>query len=94
MIQIHFGVADVDVVHDDGAPDPGSRSGMSEQTRCLPGGFGYPLLICFFGVVAGQCFAGVMPDNGLRVCCHRSRLCIFPILTLAKVRVFYTITKS
>ena len=61
----HVGIADLDVVHNDGAPDPGSRSGTSEQTRRLPGGHRYPLPIHFFGVVAGQRFAGVMPDDGL-----------------------------
>ena len=61
----HVGVADVDVIHNDGAPDRESRSGTSEQTRRLPGGRRYHLLICFFGVVTGQSFAGVMPNDGL-----------------------------
>ncbi len=65
QFESHVGVADLDVVHNDGAPDRGSCSRMSEQTRCLPEGHGYPLPIHFFGVVAGQRFAGVMPDNGL-----------------------------
>ncbi len=32
----YVGVADMDVVHNDGAPDSGSRYGMSEQTQRLP----------------------------------------------------------
>jgi hypothetical protein len=65
QFESHVGIVDVDVIHNVGAPDCGSLSGMSEQTRCLPGGHRYSLPICFYGVVAGQCFAGVMPDNGL-----------------------------
>ena len=61
----HGGVADGDGIHNDGAPDPGSRSGTAEQTQRLPGGRRYPLQICFFRAVAGQRFAGVMPDDGL-----------------------------
>ena len=47
----HVGIADMDVVHVEGAPDHGSHSWMSEQTRRLPGERGYPLPICFFRVV-------------------------------------------
>ena len=39
----HVGIADVNVVHDDGAPDRGSCSGTSEQTQRLSGGRGYSL---------------------------------------------------
>ena len=91
QIESHVGVADVNVVRDDDVPDCGSCSGTSEQTWRLPGGCGYPLPICFLRVVTGQCFAGVIR----RVVSLRSTalwLCtIFPILTLAKVRDFYTI---
>jgi hypothetical protein len=65
LIESHVGIANVIVVHNDGAPDRGSCSGTSAQTRHLPGGHRYPLPIRFFRVVAGQRFAGVMPDNGL-----------------------------
>ena len=95
QFESHVGVADVDVLHNNGAPDHGSRSGMSEQTRRLPGGCRYPLPICFFGVFAGQHFAGVMPNDGLWVGGHHSMaVYIFPILTVSKVRDFYTTTES
>jgi hypothetical protein len=53
QFESHVGVADVSVVHDNGASDRGSRSRTSEQAQRLPGGRGYPLPVCFFGVVAG-----------------------------------------
>ena len=65
QFESHGGVADVDVVHNNGAPDHGSCSRTSEQTQRLPEGCSNSLPICFFGVVAGQRFAGVLPNNGL-----------------------------
>ncbi len=65
QFESHVGIADLDVVHNDGASDRGSRSGRSEQTQRLPGGRRYPLPIRFFEVFAGQLFAGVMLDNRL-----------------------------
>jgi hypothetical protein len=65
QFESHVGMANVDIFPDDGAPDQGSHPGTSEQTQHLPGGRGYPLLIHLYGVVAGQCFASVMPDDGL-----------------------------
>ncbi len=91
----HVGIAGVDVVHDNGAPpDCGSCSRTSDQTRCLPGGRRYPLLSCFFGVVAGQRFAGVMPDDGLWVGVHCSMVCIFfQFSHLPKLGVFTQLPK-
>ena len=51
QFESHVGIAYVDVVHDNSAPDRGSCSGTSEQTGHLPGGCRYPLPIRFFGVV-------------------------------------------
>ena len=73
QFESHVGIADMDVVHNDGAPDRRSCSGTSEQTQRLPEGRRYPLPIRFFGVVAGQRFA-IVKKHSLHLCVFRDSM--------------------